>query len=58
MYIGLKWTKIFKIWLSHAPSAKLPHVDYQPWTNTDKPWSWLHVNYVGYLNGAFCFVQM
>ena len=36
--------------------AKAPPVQIQPWPKTDKPWTGLHIDYAGPLNGHYFFV--
>lgn len=33
-----------------------PPVNYQPWPNTDKCWSWLHVDYARPSNGVYYLI--
>lgn len=37
-------------------AAELPPVNYQSWTNTDKPCSRLHIDYARPVNGAYYLI--
>lgn len=37
-------------------AAKAPPVQIQPWPKTDTPWTWLHIDYAGPLNGHYFLV--
>ena len=36
--------------------AKAAPIKFNPWPKTDKPWSCLHINYVGLIKGTYIFV--
>ena len=39
-----------------AKAAKAPPVKYYPWPKTDRPWSRLHIDYAGPINGIYYLI--